>query len=51
MEEQGWHGALNLYARKFKPILGGDYRLTVSFESQEEEKLFEWGSTNRKSWI
>lgn len=43
LEEQGWHGALNLYARKFKPILGGDYRLTVSFESQEEEKLFGMG--------
>lgn len=43
LEEQGWHGALNLYARKFKPIIGGDYRLTASFESCEDEKLFGMG--------
>ena len=43
LEECAWHGALNLYARKFKPIIGGDYRLTVTFESDENEKLYGMG--------
>ena len=36
-------GALNMNARKFKPIIGGDYRLTASFESDESEKLYGMG--------
>ena len=43
LSEIGNHGALNLSARKFKPILGGDYRLTASFESDENEKLYGMG--------
>ncbi|MDG5789094.1 glycoside hydrolase family 31 protein [Evansella sp. AB-P1] len=35
--------ALNLRAREFKPILGGDYELTVRFESIHEEKIFGMG--------
>ena len=33
----------NLRARGFKPIIGGDYRLTVAFESNENEKLYGMG--------
>ncbi len=43
LRERGQNGALNLVARKFKPIIGGDYRLTVSFESSENEKLYGMG--------
>ena len=41
--ELNWHGALNLYARRFKPILGGDYELTASFLSDPDEKLYGMG--------
>jgi alpha-D-xyloside xylohydrolase len=37
------HGALALSARKFKPIIGGDYSLTASFEPAENEKLYGMG--------
>jgi alpha-D-xyloside xylohydrolase len=43
LQELGQHGALNLQSRKFKPIIGGDFRLTVSFESNENEKLYGMG--------
>ena len=36
-------GCLKLSARKFKPIIGGDYRLTQTFESGENEKLYGMG--------
>jgi alpha-D-xyloside xylohydrolase len=35
--------ALNIDAREFKPILGGDYQLTLRFEANPEEKLFGMG--------
>lgn len=35
--------ALNIEAREFKPILGGDYQLTTRFESNPKEKLFGMG--------
>lgn len=35
--------ALNIDAREFKPILGGDYNLTMRFESNSNEKLFGMG--------
>ena len=35
--------ALHIDAREFKPILGGDFSLTVRFESNPEEKLFGMG--------
>lgn len=35
--------ALNIEAREFKPILGGDYALTMRFESNSNEKLFGMG--------
>lgn len=35
--------ALDIDAREFKPIIGGDYQLTVRFESVAEEKLFGMG--------
>jgi alpha-D-xyloside xylohydrolase len=43
LKEMGIHGCLNLQARKFKPIIGGDYRLIASFESTPEEKLYGMG--------
>ena len=38
-----FNSALNIDAREFKPILGGDYQLTMRFESNPEEKLFGMG--------
>ncbi|MFT8350647.1 TIM-barrel domain-containing protein [Clostridium saccharoperbutylacetonicum] len=35
--------ALDINAREFKPILGGDYTLTMRFESNPNEKLFGMG--------
>lgn len=35
--------ALDIDAREFKPILGGDYHLTMRFESNPEEKIFGMG--------
>ena len=35
--------SLEVEAREFKPIIGGDYQLTVRFESNPEEKLFGMG--------
>jgi len=35
--------ALKIDARELKPILGGDYHLTVRFESNSDEKLFGMG--------
>ncbi len=43
LRETGFQGALNIYARKFKPIIGGDYRLTVTFDSSSNEKLYGMG--------
>lgn len=43
LQERARGGALSLRARKFQPIIGGDYRLTASFESDPEEKLFGMG--------
>lgn len=43
LQELDSHGCLNLSARKFKPIIGGDFRLTASFESNDEEKLYGMG--------
>ncbi len=38
------YSALNIEAREFKPITGGDYRLTARFESlSPEEKIFGMG--------
>lgn len=36
-------GALNLRSRAFKPILGGDYKLTQSWAANEGEKFFGMG--------
>ncbi|MDI9440530.1 MAG: glycoside hydrolase family 31 protein [Bacillota bacterium] len=35
--------ALEVEAREFKPILGGDYSLTMRFESDPEEKIYGMG--------
>ena len=43
LQEEGKGGALNRRSRWFKPIIGGDYELTVTFASQAEEKLYGMG--------
>lgn len=43
LEEAGEGGALNRKSRCFKPVIGGDYELTVSFASQPQEKLYGMG--------
>jgi len=40
---QGFCSALDLEAREFKPIIGGDYSLTMRFESKPDEKIFGMG--------
>jgi alpha-D-xyloside xylohydrolase len=42
-ETEAFKSALNIEAREFKPILGGDYTLTMRFESEPEEKIFGMG--------
>ncbi|PWG63644.1 TIM-barrel domain-containing protein [Bifidobacterium callitrichidarum] len=36
-------GSLDLHARRFKPIIGGDHAVTVSFESPANERLYGMG--------
>lgn len=43
LQEVDYQGALNIIARKFKPIVGGDFRLTMQFEADEDEKLYGMG--------
>lgn len=43
LREAGCGGALNKKNRFFKPIIGGDFRLTVTFASNPEEKLYGMG--------
>ena len=43
LQEEGKGGALNRRSRWFKPVIGGDYELTVTFASQAEEKLYGMG--------
>ncbi|MBV9488325.1 MAG: glycoside hydrolase family 31 protein [Verrucomicrobia bacterium] len=38
-----FNSALSIYPREFKAILGGDYAVTVRFESRPDEKLFGMG--------
>jgi len=42
LQEIDGGGALKLKARAFKPIIGGDYKLTVTF-AENEEKLYGMG--------
>jgi alpha-D-xyloside xylohydrolase len=39
----GFASALDLEAREFQPILGGDYKLTARFESDPTEKVYGLG--------
>lgn len=43
LKEYGDGGALRLKSREFKPRIGGDFSLTVSFASDPEEKLYGMG--------
>lgn len=43
IQTQGFASALDIEAREFKPILGGDYQLTVRFESDPDEKIYGLG--------
>lgn len=41
--ETGQSNCLKVVAREFKPIVGGDYGLTVRFDGQDGEKIFGMG--------
>ena len=41
--------ALKIAGREFKPILGGDYQITVRFESNDDEKFLAWVSINKSN--
>jgi alpha-D-xyloside xylohydrolase len=41
--EKTYVSALNIDAREFSPILGGDYSITVRFEANTHEKLYGMG--------
>lgn len=43
LEETDRGGALVRRARRFKPISGSDYRLTVTFQSDKNEKIYGMG--------
>lgn len=43
LSEEGNGGALHNQARCFKPIIGGDFRLTMTFEANADEKLYGMG--------
>lgn len=43
LQERSYGGALWIPARDFHPIIGGDYKLTASFEGDPDEKLFGMG--------
>ena len=43
VKPKSFASALNIKAREFKPILGGDYSLTVRFESVPNEKIYRMG--------
>ncbi len=43
LEEEKAGGALNKKTRNFKPRLGGDYELTVTFASDQPERLYGMG--------
>ncbi len=40
--------SLEVEAREFKPLIGGDYALTMRFESDPEEKIFGMGQYQQK---
>lgn len=43
LQEIDGQGALNKKPRAYKPILGGDHRITATFFSDEQEKLYGMG--------
>jgi len=43
LNERDRGGALAREARKYKPIIGGDYQLAISFESNPKEKIYGMG--------
>lgn len=43
LEEAHHGGGIKRFARRWKPILGGDYELTVTFNGNENEKIFGMG--------
>ena len=42
-------GALNLRARRFKPILGGDHQLAAAFEGHDGERLYGMGQYQQET--
>ena len=48
LAERPGTGALNIQPRFFKPIVGGDYKLTVGFKSDDSEKLYGMGQYQQR---
>ncbi len=49
LEEMGDTGALALNPHAYKPILGGDHQVTVSFEAREDEKFYGMEQSQNRS--
>lgn len=43
-------GALKLQARAFKPIIGGDHKLIVSFEGNDNERIYGMGQYQQETF-
>jgi alpha-D-xyloside xylohydrolase len=50
LQEINSGGALKLRARAFKPIIGGDHKLTVSFAGNEGERLYGMGQYQQETF-
>lgn len=50
LQEIGSGGALKLLARAFKPIIGGDYKLTVSFAGNDGERIYGMGQYQQETF-
>ena len=49
MNLRSFVSAVNVEAREFRPIIGGDYELTARFESlSADERIMAWGSTSSR---
>ena len=50
LQETDGENALVLQARKFEPIIGGDYALTATFQGMENEHIYGMGQYRRSIW-
>lgn len=50
LQEIGSGGALKLRSRAFKPIIGGDHQLTVSFAGNDGERIYGMGQYQQETF-